>query len=498
LDLNTSDKKRNMTNLQTPPPLISEVTDFLPLRKPTQTIAAWATALGFATTTLGISTPVSAGVTFPDVRGHWAQGCIEDLADAGIVQGYPDGRFKPDNQLTRAEFAALVRRAYPVADRSGSDRPFFDVESQYWGYEPIREAQQTEFLAGYPDGVFRPEEPLLRVQALVALSNGLGYSAQTLGISDLRQIYLDFDAIPNYAFSAIAAATENRLVVNYPDLRVLNPQRPALRGEVAAFLCQARAGDGRTSSIPVQYVADIPNNRGTFTETQRVGGELVLAQLSYQKQNFAYEDLRLTVVRGGVPVLEEALPVQPESRNLGFQLKDLDGDGDPELTIDFFVNPPRCCSYSLIYRYAAGQNRYIPLQYSWDYKPPLVKDLDRDGIPEFDGFNSRFPFDFVSSYDDAAFPKQVLQYRQGEMFDVTRQYPDVVRANADLLWKEYLWRQDRDREVKGVLAAYLVDKYALGEGDDGWQQVRESYTGSDREQFLTRLRGALRRLGYSR
>jgi S-layer homology domain len=487
-----------MTNLQTTHPLMSEVTDFLHLRRPANRLAAWATALGFATTTWSFVPPASARVTFPDVQGHWAQGCIEDLADAGIVQGYPDGRFKPDNWLTRAEFAALIRRAYPVASQTGRERPFFDVESQYWGYEPIREAQQTEFLAGYPDGVFRPEEPLQRVQALVALSNGLGYSAQTLGIADLRQVYLDFDAIPNYALSAIAAATENRLVVNYPDFRVLNPQRSATRGEVAAFLCQARAGDGRTSSIPVQYVADIPNNRGTFTETQRVGGELVLAQLSYQKQNFAYQDLRLTIVRGGVPVVEEALPIQQESRNLGFQLKDLDGDGDPELTIDFFVNPPRCCSYSLIYRYAAGQNRYIPLQYSWDYQPPLVQDLDRDGIPEFDGFNSRFTFDFVSSYDDAAFPKQVLQYRQGEMFDVTRQYPDVVRENADLLWKEYLQRKAQNREVKGVLAAYLADKYAMGEGEEGWQQVRDNYVGSDREQFLTRLRGSLRSLGYSR
>jgi hypothetical protein len=477
---------------------MSEVMNFSLLHRPAKTIAAWTTALGFATTTLGMAFPAWAKVTFPDIQGHWAQGCIEDLADAGIVQGYPDGRFKPNNWLTRAEFAALVRRAYPVADRTGSDRPFFDVSNQYWGYEPIREAQQTEFLAGYPDGVFRPEEPLQRVQALVALSNGLGYSAQTLGIADLRQIYLDVDAIPDYALSAIAAATENRLVVNYPDLRVLNPQHSATRAEVAGFLCQARAGDGRTSSIPVQYVADIPNSRGTFTETQRVGGELVLAQLSYQKQNFAYQDLRLTVVRGGVPVVEETLPIQAESRNLGFQLKDLDGDGDPELTLDFFVNPPRCCSYSLIYRYAALQNRYVPLQYSWDYKPPLVKDLDRDGIPEFDGFNSSFPFDFVSSYDDAAFPKQVLQYRQGEMFDVTRQYPEAVRENANRLWQDYLRRQAQNLEVKGVLAAYLADKYALGEGDEGWQQVRQSYTGSDREQFLTRLRGALRRLGYSR
>ncbi|MGB3238882.1 MAG: S-layer homology domain-containing protein [Geitlerinemataceae cyanobacterium] len=477
---------------------MSEVTNFSPSNKPTQTIAALATALGFATTTLGMASPAAAQITFPDIQGHWAQGCIEDLADEGIVQGYPNGRFEPDNRLTRAEFAALVRRAYPVAERTRSSQPFFDVESQYWGYEPIREAQQTAFLAGYPDGVFRPEEPLQRVQALVALSNGLGYSAQMLGTDDLRQIYLDVDAIPSYALSAIAAATENRLVVNYPNLRVLNPERSATRGEVAAFLCQARAGDGRTSSIPVQYVADIPNSRGSFTETQRVGGELVLAQLSYQKQNFSYQDLRLTVVRGGVAVVEEALPIQQESRNLGFQLKDLDGDGDPELIVDFFVNPPRCCSYSLIYRYAAGQNRYIPLQYSWDYQPPVVQDLDRDGIPEFDGFNSSFAFDFVSSYDDAAFPKQVLQYRQGEMFDVTRQYPEAVRENADFLWKEYLQRQARNREVKGVLAAYLADKYALGEGEDGWQQVRDSYTQSDREQFLTRLRGSLRRLGYSR
>ncbi|HIK32367.1 MAG TPA: S-layer homology domain-containing protein [Oscillatoriales cyanobacterium M4454_W2019_049] len=486
-----------MTNQQTPHSVLSGVRDLSPPQTLARTIATWTTALGFAAT-WGFVPPASARVTFPDIQGHWAQGCIEDLAEAGIVRGYPNGRFAPDRQLTRAEFAALIRQAYPVAPATGIDRPFFDVPNQYWGYEPIREAQQTEFLAGYPDGVFRPEEPLLRVQALVALSNGLGYTAEDLSVEDLPQIYTDFNAIPNYALGAIAAATENRLVVNYPNPQVLNPLRAATRAEVAGFLCQARAGDSGTSSIPVEYIADIPDGRGTFTESQRVGGELVLAQLSYQKQNFTYRDLRLTVVRGGVPVLEETLPNQQESRNLGFQLKDLDGDGDPELIVDFFVNPPRCCSYSVIYRFAPWQGRYVGAQYAWDYRSPNLQDLDRDGIPEFDGFNTQFPFEFVSSYDDAAFPKQVLQYRQGELFDVTRQYPEVVRENADRLWQDYLRRQAQNREVKGVLAAYLVDKHALGEGEDGWRQVRQSYTGSDRERFLSRLQGALRRLGYSR
>ncbi|HEY9846532.1 MAG TPA: S-layer homology domain-containing protein, partial [Candidatus Caenarcaniphilales bacterium] len=65
----------------------------------------------------------------------------------------------------------------------------------------------------------------------------------------------DANAIPAYARSTIAAATQRRLVVNYPNVRFLNPNRLASRAEVASFLCQALAGPQQASLVPSQYIA---------------------------------------------------------------------------------------------------------------------------------------------------------------------------------------------------------------------------------------------------
>jgi S-layer homology domain len=459
--------------------------------------AAWAATLGL-TTVLSSPAAVLANVTFPDVQGHWAQSCIEELAEQGIVQGYPDGRFQPDLLLTRGEFASMVSRAYPAAPLTDRQQSFFDVPSEYWGSDSIRETQPTGFFSGYPGGDFRPEDPILRVEALVALANGLGYAPQNLSVSQLREVYLDAETIPTYALSAIAGATEQRLVVNYPNFRQLNPNEAATRAEASAFLCQARAAAGQSSIIPAQYIADIPDGQGAFTQTQRVQGELVLAQLSYQKQDFVYRDLRLTVVRGGKTIVEQTLSVREEPRNVGFKFIDLDGDVEPELVVDFFAPAPRCCSYSLIYRYVPQQNRYVPMEYGWDAQPPQLKDLDLDGLPEFEGYNTQFANNFATRYEEASYPRQIFQYRQGELFDVTRQYPDLVQLNAWRLWDEYQERLAVGADVQGVLAAYLVDKYTLGEGDEGWQILRETYQGSDRDRFFSRLETLLSQMGYAR
>jgi hypothetical protein len=77
------------------------------------------------------------------------------------------------------------------------------------------------------------------VQVLVALVSGLKYTAGAQGVASLSRYYDDAALIPSYALNAIAAATEKGLVVNYPNVKRLNPNQNASRAEVAAFICQA-------------------------------------------------------------------------------------------------------------------------------------------------------------------------------------------------------------------------------------------------------------------
>ncbi len=219
--------------------------------------------------------PASAQTSFSDVQGNWAQSCIVSLTQQGIISGYPDGTFRPSAPVTRSEFASMVGKAFPNVARSRSAVQFVDVASNYWAYSAITTATQTGFLSGYPGNVFNPTQNIPRAQVLVALASGLNYAPSQPAINTLNASFSDAAAIPAYAQTGIAAATEKRLVVNYPDVSTLNPNQLASRAEVSAFLCQSLAGTGQTAStISSQYIA------GATSQGNQAQSNLVLAGTS--------------------------------------------------------------------------------------------------------------------------------------------------------------------------------------------------------------------------
>lgn len=197
-------------------------------------------------------TPVVAQTnSFTDVsNSYWAKDFIAALAANGIIKGFPDNTFRPEDPVTRAQFAAMVSNAFT---RAGG-RPaisFRDVSSNYWAKSAIDKAYETGFLSGYPGNEFRPEQRIPREQVLVSLVSGLNYKATNGQIIDY---YSDSSQISNYARGAIAAATENNLVVNYPNLKNLSPTSNATRASVAAFIYQALAKSGRLQAINSPYI----------------------------------------------------------------------------------------------------------------------------------------------------------------------------------------------------------------------------------------------------
>lgn len=194
--------------------------------------------------------------TFYDIQGHWAASCINQLASQEIINGYPDGSFRPQVSINRAEFTAIVGNAFPRAVQKRQAIKFVDVPNYYWAYEQILAATQTGFLSGYPGRVFRPQQKISRAQVLVALANGLNYAPTQKATTTLFTNFTDAKTIPAYAQNSIAAATEKRMVVNYPNVKLLNPNRRATRAEVAAFLCQAMTNYGSAAVVPEQYIAN--------------------------------------------------------------------------------------------------------------------------------------------------------------------------------------------------------------------------------------------------
>lgn len=204
-----------------------------------------------ATTT---AVQLAQGRSFPDVQNHWAQSFIEALAQRGVILGFPDGTFRPDDPVTRVQFAAMIRKAFPGPDkRSGTQ--FVDVPANYWGYDAIEAAYRLGFLEGYPNNVFLPQQNIPRVQVLVSLVTGLQLSPPTEVANVLNQTYQDAAQIPDFARPKVAAATLNQLVVNYPNTALLNPNQNATRADVAAFIYQALVKQGAAPAIGPNDVA---------------------------------------------------------------------------------------------------------------------------------------------------------------------------------------------------------------------------------------------------
>lgn len=192
----------------------------------------------------------SSGSPFSDVQGNWAQAYIEALAKRNVISGFPGGVFLPNDRVTRVQYAAIISRAFAPAPRR-SPREFTDVNAAFWGYPFIQTAVQGGFMSGYPEGDFRPDQPIPRVQVLVALASGLNYGN---GSPSLLTRYQDANGIPFWAKGYVAAATQRQVVVNYPTLAQLNPNREATRAEVAAIVYQALVNAGKADPIISPFV----------------------------------------------------------------------------------------------------------------------------------------------------------------------------------------------------------------------------------------------------
>lgn len=193
-------------------------------------------------------------VNFSDVSSsYWAKDYITELAGRGILTGFPDGKFRPNEPVTRAQFAALVASVFKKT-KVRKAMTFTDVYSSYWAADGIQEAYEMGFLGAVAGNQFKPYESLTRLQIVTALAKGLNYSVST-STEKVLQFYSDATAIPAQDRSLVAAATERGIVVNYPNVNTCSPNKVATRAEVAAIIYQAMVSNGDAAAITSPYVA---------------------------------------------------------------------------------------------------------------------------------------------------------------------------------------------------------------------------------------------------
>ncbi|MBV6624631.1 MAG: S-layer homology domain-containing protein [Rivularia sp. (in: Bacteria)] len=227
--------------------------------------------------------PKANAQTYSDIKGHWAEECIQNLSQQGIISGYSRGIFRPNSIISRAEYATMLTKAFPYIRATRPVTNFNDVSSVHWAKEAISNAYTKRFISGYPNQVFNPNQKVSRVEAFVALATGLNYSVPAFPNQILNAIYDDASQIPEYARGLIAAATQQGILITSPKprlkKRLISPYEPATRGQIAAALCQVKKLSGvaneyvvkPNSNPPNKQAGDVPINLGQTCTNKAIG-----------------------------------------------------------------------------------------------------------------------------------------------------------------------------------------------------------------------------------
>ncbi len=180
---------------------------------------------------------------FPDVSNdYWAAPQIKLLSEQGVIVGYPDGTFKPDANVTRAEFAAMAIRALGQQHTKVAQPVHFsDITEDYWAYQDIQKALYFDLISCDKKGeLFRPEDSVSRAESLSVAVNAL--TTEQISPAKAKEVlsrkYADANSIPEWFIIPAGKAEILGMVVVAPSAKKaeLEASRPATRAEVAAIL----------------------------------------------------------------------------------------------------------------------------------------------------------------------------------------------------------------------------------------------------------------------
>ena len=183
--------------------------------------------------------PANAFYTDMD-ENHWAYQSIKFLTEVGVVVGYPDGTYKPDIPVTRAEFASMAIKALGQENANVTQEIHFsDVTPEFWAYNIIQKAVYFDLIPDAKGESYRPYDSVTRAEAINIAVNALTTNQISKEKADdiIAKSYEDYEQLPAWFLMAAAKAHVLDLVVVMPGNEgKMEAMRPANRAEVAMIL----------------------------------------------------------------------------------------------------------------------------------------------------------------------------------------------------------------------------------------------------------------------
>jgi hypothetical protein len=174
---------------------------------------------------------------FVDTAGGWSEKYIIRLSDKGIIPAASDGKFNPNQPITRAQLADWLVKVLGLDNQPvPTTSSFADVKTDDWFFRPVEIIRQSNYISGYADG-FRPNQFIQRAEVMVILSRTLEAPEPDLKtIAAELSKYTDSNKVPGWAKTGVAEASLAGILVNDQNPQLLNPTSIATRGETAALL----------------------------------------------------------------------------------------------------------------------------------------------------------------------------------------------------------------------------------------------------------------------
>ncbi|HEY7197264.1 MAG TPA: hypothetical protein VH306_08755 [Gaiellaceae bacterium] len=278
-------------------------------------------------------------------------------------------------------------------------------------------------------------------------------------------------------------------------------RRRLLLAAVVALGVAAAALPGSARAIPVPHtvVRQADGVRATFSYVEDHDTEAV------------FTNLRLVIERNGTQIVNRRILracsfCRPWVEPNPLRVRDLDGNGEPEVVLRLFTGGAHCCFYDQVYRYVATGPTYKKTRWSWGNEVARIVNLGHDRRVEFVTGDDRFNFAFTA-FAFSEVPIQIWRFRHGRFVDATRiGFREQKLIDARRHWDSFLAHR-RHFDVRGVLAAWEADQFLLGKGGAGWKVLeslrRQGFLKSDGfgpagEAYLKALRRFLERTGYIR
>jgi len=184
--------------------------------------------------------------TFPDVPcDYWCFAEVEAAHSAGIVDGYPDGLYRPTLPVDRAAMAVFISRAVAGGVEGvpeGPEEPTFpDVPNDYWAFDEVEYAVFADIAQGYSDGNYHPDWTLTRGQMAVFIARAISEPMGDEGLAGYEPPETPtFEDVPTgfWCYLHVEYLAENGVVAGYPD-GLYHPTWQVTRDQMAVYVARA-------------------------------------------------------------------------------------------------------------------------------------------------------------------------------------------------------------------------------------------------------------------